>query len=84
MVKEDYIIGYKFTPVMRSEFSGMQPASSSLCPVTGICLSGSGGRKDIISEQAKVLIETDRFSQTLLKLRALEIGYDNLKEQPNE
>ncbi len=78
-MSEDYIVGYKLIPVMRSEFKGMQVASSSTCPVTSICISGSGGRKDVISEQAKNLILTDRFSQSLLKLRAIGLG--NLKDE---
>lgn len=84
MMSEDRIIGYKFTPVRRSDFSGMQVASSSSCPITGICISGSGGRKDVISEQAKNLILDDRFSQALLRLRANEVGLANLtdKETP--
>lgn len=80
-MSEDYIVGYKFAPVMRSEFKGMQVASSSTCPITGICCSGSGGRRDVISPQAKVLLETDRFSQQMLKLRVQEIGIGNLKDE---
>jgi len=80
----DYIVGYKLVPVMRSEFSGMQVASTSTCPVTGICISGSGGRKDYLSEQAKNLILTDKFSQTILRLRANEIGLGNLKDGEND
>lgn len=70
---EDYVLGYKFVPVYRSEFSGMQPASSSTCPISNMCISGAGGRRDVISERAKNLLEKDKFTQTLIQLRLREL-----------
>ena len=83
-VKSEYLVGYRLVPVMSGEFKGMQVASSSSCPVTNICLSGSGGRKDVLSEQAKNLILNDKFSQSLLRLRAHEIGVQNLKDKEHD
>ena len=73
-------MGYKFAPVMRSEFRGMQVASGTTCPITRLGISGSGGRRDVLSEQAKNLIMKDKFSQQVLRLRALEIGLGELRD----
>lgn len=78
-MSHDYIVGYRFTPVMRSEFSGMQVSSSSSCPVSRQCISGSGGRRDVISKQVKDLILTDRLTQELVRMRMHELRLQNLK-----
>lgn len=72
--EDDCIIGYKFTPVMRSEFTGMQVSSSSSCPISRRHISGCGGRKDVITEQVKDLILTDRLVQELIRMRLHETG----------
>lgn len=54
------ILGYKLVPITEDNFKGMQPASSSSCFLSRVCISGCGGYKELISERAFDKLMTNR------------------------
>ena len=73
MNEERKIVGYKFTPVYADEFNGMQPASSSSCPISRVLLYGSGARNDILHRTVVEMIREDKLFRDMARLRWLEI-----------
>lgn len=66
------IVGYRLEPVYESEFSGMQPAASTKCPISYRCIWGAGARRNILHPTVTELLLEDKTAQELIRLRLHE------------
>ena len=77
---QDKIIGYRFEPVLKKEFSGMQVSTCTCCPISNAVLTGCGGRKDIIHPLVKEMLLSDDLSLSLMRTRFYEWMEENKKK----
>lgn len=76
----DPIVGYKLVPVMKSEFSGMQPASGSCCPLSRRFISGCGGRSGVFHPSVIQMLLHDSVFASLACIRLREIETEKINE----
>lgn len=67
------IIGYRFIPLTKNDFKGMQVAWAASCPISRRITTTRGGGRDIFHPSVVKLLLNDKTTKELVRMRLLEV-----------